>query len=324
MGTSAFYNYTSWSKPYKFTSGNKLGYTVSALVYNRDVQPPRFMGAVGMDISAEAAKNLYGGTMEETEEAMNEIIRSITEKEFSATCEQQRIKLTYCEIQSVRQLAGGDEAVCFPSNLNVTNQNATGILFDDELGPGVIAKSGAINDLHLLNCSKAFIPQCPGYDEYPNEVWYNINNQNKSFAERVCCEVGTNIVTDKCPELEESDIAISNAASESSKSVPHFVIGCYICQFLKSFPPSLLQLLVLFSPHWLLWNCLAATFASTIRKRGMFRSRCDFDLTQNSGLLFLTRRSLSDNLTTSRFTSQSSMSTLPSLSGFLVDIVVHG
>jgi hypothetical protein len=204
---------------------------VSALVYNRDVEPPRFMGAVGMDISAEAAKNLYGGTMEETEKAMNEIISNVKEREFSATCEQQRINLTYCEIQSVRQLAGGHEAVCFPSNLNITDQNASGILFGDGLGPGVIAKSGEINDLHLLNCSKAFIPQCPGYDEYPNEVFQNVNFQDKSFAERVCCEVGTNTVTDKCPELEEQDKAISNAASESSKSF-HFacdniLFGCH-------------------------------------------------------------------------------------------------
>ena len=65
------------------------------------------------------------------------------------------------------------------------------------------------------------------------------------------------------------------------------VIGCYICkyhlvQFLKSFLSSSLQFLDLFSLHWLLWKCLAATFASTSRKRGMFRSRCDFDLTESS------------------------------------------
>ena len=236
MGTSAFYNYTSWSKPYKFTSSNTLGYTVSALVYNRDVEPPRFMGAVGMDISAEAAKNLYGGTMGETEKAMDEIISSITERKFSATCEQQKINLTYCEIQSVRQLAGGHEAVCFPSNLNITDQNATGIPFGDELGSGVIANSGVSNDLHLLNCSKAFIPQCPGYDAYPNAVFQNVNFKDKSFAERVCCEVGTNTVTDKCPELEEQDKAISNAASESSKSF-HFAFdnNCLVSSLVATF-----------------------------------------------------------------------------------------
>jgi hypothetical protein len=209
---------------------------VSALVYNRDVEPPRFMGAVGMDISAEAAKNLYGGTMEETEKAMDEIISNIKEMEFNASCEQQRINLTYCEIQSVRQLAGGDEAVCFPSNLNVmqdsssaaeamiilnvTDQNATENLFVNELSPGLIAGSGAINDLQLLNCSNAFIPQCPGHDEYPDDVWQNVNFQDKSFIERVCCEVGKNTVTDQCPELEQQDKAISNAASESTKSFP--------------------------------------------------------------------------------------------------------
>ncbi len=188
---------------------------MSALVYNRDVEPPRFMGAVGMDISAEATRNLFGGTMEETEMAMDEIISNIKETEFNATCEQQRINLTYCEIQSVRQLAGGNEAVCFPP-VEVTDQNTSGSLFDYELGLDVFAKSGAITDFDLQNCSKAFIPLCPGYDEYPDELWANVNFQGKSFSERVCCEVGTNNVTDQCPGLEKKDKAISNAASEST------------------------------------------------------------------------------------------------------------
>ena len=61
MGTDAFYNYTTWSQPYKFSSG-RLGYTVSALVYDRQVEPPRFKGAVGMDVSVDAAMRVYSGT----------------------------------------------------------------------------------------------------------------------------------------------------------------------------------------------------------------------------------------------------------------------
>lgn len=202
MGTEAFYNYTSWSAPYNFTSSGKLGYTVSGLVYNRDVQPPLFMGAVGMDISADAARQLYGGTMEETVQAMNEIIDEIKETKFNATCDQQRINLTYCEVQSLRQLAGGSGAICAPPVVNATDQNVTGD-GDDTL-----------SDV-FSNCSKGFLTPCPGYDEYPSELWQNVNHQGKTYHDRVCCEVGTNNVSNNCPELDViRDTKISDAASE--------------------------------------------------------------------------------------------------------------
>lgn len=198
MGTQAFYNYTSWSEPYIFTSSGKLGYTVSGLVYNRDVQPPLFMGAVGMDISAEAAKQLYGGTMEETVQVMNEIIDEIKETKFNATCDQQRINLTFCEVQSLRQLAGGSGSICVPPDVNATNQTVTGD--DDDV---------------FSNCSKGFLTHCPGYDEYPTELWQNVNQQHKTYQDRVCCEVGTNNVSSNCPELDViRDTKLSDAASE--------------------------------------------------------------------------------------------------------------
>ncbi len=202
MGTQAFYNYTSWSEPYIFTSSGQLGYTVSGLVYNRDVQPPLFMGAVGMDISANAARQLYGGTMEETVQVMNEIIEEIKETKFNATCDQQRINLTYCEVQSLRQLAGGNGAICASPEVNVTNQNVTG---DGD---------NKILDV-FSNCSKGFLTRCPGYDEYPTELWQNVNFQGKSYHDRVCCEVGTKNVSNNCPELDViRDTKLSDAASE--------------------------------------------------------------------------------------------------------------
>lgn len=205
MGTQAFYNYTSWSAPYNFTSSGKLGYTISGLVYNREVEPPLFMGAVGMDISAEAARQLYGGTLEETVQAMNEIIDEIKETKFNATCDQQRINLTYCEVQSLRQLAGGNGAVCELPDANVTNLNVTG---DD-----------ATLDV-FSNCSKGFLTNCPGYDEYPSELWQNVNLQGKSYHDRVCCEVGTNNVSSNCPELDVvRDTKLSDAASEYQQPI---------------------------------------------------------------------------------------------------------
>ena len=229
MGTQAFYNYTSWSEPYIFTSSGKLGYTVSGLVYNRDVQPPLFMGAVGMDISADAARQLYGGTMEETVQAMNEIIDEIKETKFSATCDQQRINLTYCEVQSLRQLAGGSGAVCAAPEVSVTNQNITDV---------------------FSNCSEGFLTHCPGYDEYPTELWRNVNLQGKTYHDRVCCEVGTNNVSSNCPELDViRDTKLSDAASEFQNS-DSVMLSCRVAinplQFV--WPISL-------HPSISIWNC---------------------------------------------------------------------
>lgn len=128
MGTDAFYNYTSWSNPYTFATSGELGYTVSSLVYNRDVEPPRFMGAVGMDISAEAARQLYGGTMDETIAVMTEYLNTRKEEEFNTTCDQQRINLTYCETQSMRQLAGGNGAICLPKEVNISSEKLDDVL----------------------------------------------------------------------------------------------------------------------------------------------------------------------------------------------------
>jgi hypothetical protein len=228
MSTDDFFNYTHWSEPYVFTSSNSTGFTVSALVYNRNVEPPQFMGAVGMDISLEAAMKLYGSTsMEETQVVMNDIITNIRETEFSATCEQQRINLTYCETQSVRYLAGGIGAICFPNesfdenatiNATITTENVTinATITTENATIFRLLQSESLGDLALLNCSKAFLSPCPGYDEYPDDVWQNVIFQNKSYTDRVCCEVGTNINTDQCPALENEEKYdnISKAAGE--------------------------------------------------------------------------------------------------------------
>lgn len=46
------------------------------------------------------------------------------------------------------------------------------------------------------------------------------------------------------------------------------IIDNHLMHVLETFLSSLLQFLGLFSPHWLWWNCSAATFASTTEKKG--------------------------------------------------------
>ena len=227
LGIEHLYNFTAWSDPYIFTSSGESGYTVSALVYYREVEPPRFMGAVGMDVGAEAARQLYGGTLEETELNIKAITRNISLTEYNTTCEEARINLTYCEIQSIRHLSGGNEAICYPSENSALRV---------DLPANSTVESNATDEVIFnvfLNCSKAFVQPCPGLDEYPDNLWKNVGLQDLPYEDRVCCEVGTNSVSKKCPKLDEiRDTKISDAAifgiMFGALAIAE-IIGCYFC-----------------------------------------------------------------------------------------------
>lgn len=108
-------------------------------------------------MSAEAARQLHGGSLEETEQAIKDITKNITESNFNVTCGQQRINLTYCEIQSIRHFSAGDYAICLPrkaaSEMKVENiVNAT-----DGLSPAKNITEEVKDEFifdNLLNCTK--------------------------------------------------------------------------------------------------------------------------------------------------------------------------
>lgn len=136
------------------------------------------MGVVGMDIQLAAAQSLYGGTMNETMIAMNEIVNNIKLLNYNTSCEQQKIDLNYCETQSMRQENGGNRAICLPNEidvphlrpdieLNITDANFTGNITGDELlgdTVEIISEEGPTEDEieeavfeDVLNCSKGFV-----------------------------------------------------------------------------------------------------------------------------------------------------------------------
>mmetsp|Transcript_26950 Transcript_26950/g.55003 ORF Transcript_26950/g.55003 Transcript_26950/m.55003 type:complete len:696 (-) Transcript_26950:109-2196(-) len=240
LGTEFFYNYTTWSEPYIFASSGEPGYTVSALVYNREVDPPRFMGAVGTDISAEASRRIYGGTLEETDQAITEITNENIDTKFNTTCEDTRINLTYCEIQSIRHLSGGRSAICLPpvqKQVQAVAQlpgNTTGDTntTDTEVIDIETTETVTLFDV-FLNCSNAFIQNCPGMDEYPTDLWRNVALEDKSYEDRVCCEVGEDSLSSLCPKLDQiSDTKLSETAIFSilfiSLAITE-ILGCYYC-----------------------------------------------------------------------------------------------
>ena len=189
----AFMNYTRWSKPYIFTYSGKLGYTVSALAYDRSVQPARFAGAVGVDVTLEAAMKLYGGNEQETLLAMDELIKNFTEA-FNTTCDQQRLDLTHCDRQSLRYTGGGTASICVSAKQeaagyasvikNTTQSNTT--LFEEDLIK--VEEKGDLDEGELfekmLNCTDAFAVPCSGRDEYPTDLWHNVDLEDLDFEER--------------------------------------------------------------------------------------------------------------------------------------------
>mmetsp|Transcript_1326 Transcript_1326/g.2174 ORF Transcript_1326/g.2174 Transcript_1326/m.2174 type:complete len:678 (+) Transcript_1326:203-2236(+) len=250
LGTDAFYNYTTWSNPYNFTSG-RLGYTVSSLVYDRNVEPPRFEGAVGMDVSVDAAIRVFNGTLLETEDAIKRITRDITVQNYNTTCDQQRINLTKCEIQSIRHYAGGNAAVCIPEKTQTVSTtpamlpvNATTNI---TVAPEVDGETDGLTDFiseeaadffeDALNCSKAFVQPCPGYEEYPTNLWRNVEMKDLTYQDRVCCEVGTNEPSDDCPKLDEvASTKISKTAIFGilfASLVVVEIVGCYFCFYVR-------------------------------------------------------------------------------------------
>lgn len=193
--------------------------------------------------------------MEETVQAMSEIINNITESNFNTTCEQQRINLTDCETQSMRQLYGGNDAICLSeeeaaaavedilpddtgdiiAELNNTGNITGDVTLNDTTVDETIADNvaGEVNFGEVLNCSQSFLTPCPGKEEYPDDLWNNVRFQENDYNERVCCEVGSRNVTDKCPYLDErSDTKLSEAAIFGilfASLVVVELIGCFLC-----------------------------------------------------------------------------------------------
>lgn len=93
MGGDTHLNFTTWSDPYTFTSSGETGYTVSALLYDRSIAPPRFIGAVGIDFLLSAAMKIYQASEEETIKAIKRLTSFISQANLNMTCKQQKIDL---------------------------------------------------------------------------------------------------------------------------------------------------------------------------------------------------------------------------------------
>jgi hypothetical protein len=55
-------DFVAWVEPYAFSTGNEMGTTVAAPVYDRSVTPAKFLGVVGMDFTVKFMEEIVGGT----------------------------------------------------------------------------------------------------------------------------------------------------------------------------------------------------------------------------------------------------------------------
>jgi hypothetical protein len=189
-----------------------------------------------MDVLVAAAQKVYGGTEEETETAIKRITTYISNANLDVTCAEQSLNLSYCELQSLRHFSGGKSSLCVPDAVTLEGNET------DAAAPSLMlaldSDDGESYDvLQQLNCSKAFSYPCPGKDEYPKNLWNNVNLQDLPFEKRVCCEVGTSVVTTQCPKLDQvNSLGFSNEMIFAFIFVPLAVIelvGCYFCFYRK-------------------------------------------------------------------------------------------
>jgi len=162
LGRDENEDFSAWVEPYRFDSGEILGTTVSAPVYDRSLTPNLFLGVVGVDFPLTAVDRALG-VPDGSEESLNRIVRR-----SSAVCP--TIDLALCELESFRRSSSaGDGALC------TTNCTASDYFEIEEQA-------------------------CTLVTEYPRELFTDNVLEGLSYEERVCCSVGKAVAVpmDEC------------------------------------------------------------------------------------------------------------------------------
>ncbi|KAL7540189.1 hypothetical protein ACHAXR_009925 [Thalassiosira sp. AJA248-18] len=134
LGEGGNEDFASWVEPYEFANpAGKTGTTVSAPVYDRSVEPPLFVGVVGVDMYMDALEQVLG------EDATSSTMLQRFVQLSTARCP--KIDLTECELDALRFLGGGEEATCGVCN----STGYTGIVPE----------------------------KCPFQSDLPNNLWHN-------------------------------------------------------------------------------------------------------------------------------------------------------
>ena len=145
LGDGANEGFTAWVEPYAFSTGGGMGTTVSAPVYDRSASPPMFIGVAGIDFTVDFMLEVAGNSYATV---LNALVTQST-----ARCPD--FTISECELQALRKLSGGTEAMCAGECTALTEIEPTA---------------------------------CLGSSDYPSNFWANLDDQGMSYTDRVCCD----------------------------------------------------------------------------------------------------------------------------------------
>ncbi|GAX29365.1 voltage-dependent calcium channel alpha-2/delta-2 [Fistulifera solaris] len=141
-------DFVAWVEPYIYSTGDTLGTTASAPLYDRTKSPPLFLGVVGIDIPFAALQRALG--TDDIAKAIEELARRSV-----AVCP--TLELTQCELDSYRAALGGEESRCLQD-----------ICSADDL-------------------VETIATQCTDSSKYPDNLLANEGAKELTFEESVCC-----------------------------------------------------------------------------------------------------------------------------------------
>jgi Mg-chelatase subunit ChlD len=187
LGDGGNNDFAAWVEPYAFANpAGKTGTTVSVPVYDRSVSPPLFLGVVAIDIYMDAFEKILG-EQADSSRMLDRFVQLST-----ARCP--KIELTECELDALRFLGGGEEATCGVCNATTY--------------AGIVPE------------------KCPFQSDWPNNLYHNTEMEGKSFEDRACCEVGTNVPSDVCPAI--STKSFNEGQDTSSSNIQYSNTGLIV------------------------------------------------------------------------------------------------
>jgi len=138
LGEGSNEDFAAWVEPYEFHNPKgKIGTTISAPAFDRSVNPPIFIGVVGIDMYMDALEEVL------LEDAMSSTMLQRFVMLSTARCPD--IQLSECELDGLRFSGGGEEAKCGVCN----STSYTGIVPE----------------------------QCEMMGDYPKNLWENTESE---------------------------------------------------------------------------------------------------------------------------------------------------
>lgn len=104
LGRGRNKDFNAWVEPYEFFSTKKMGTTVAVPFYDYSVNPALFLGVVATDMHLDTLEMLTG-----EDASSSEMLKRFIDL---STAQCPSIELTECELDALRYLGGGHDAVC--------------------------------------------------------------------------------------------------------------------------------------------------------------------------------------------------------------------